>query len=85
MERMDDSHEPITGLWKDLCSDNSCNYKGKGLFRGWFAKVNDQNANFSHSEKDVTDKLAISGYYRYLMWLSTISSHEWPSHALDAA
>ena len=69
MERMDRSHERIMGLRKDLCSDNSsCNYKGKGLFRGWFAKVNDQNANFSHSEKDVTNKQAINGYYRYLMW-----------------
>ena len=60
MERMDGSHERITGLCNDLCSDNSsCNYRGKGLFRGWFAGVNDQNADFSYSEKDVTDKLAI--------------------------
>jgi hypothetical protein len=89
MERMDGSHERITGLWNDLCSDNSsCNYRCnvKGLFRGWFAKVNDQNANFSHSEKDVTDKLAIKWLLQVSgSWTATISFHGWPSHALDTA
>ena len=35
-------------------------YKGKGLYRGWFTEVDDQNAKFAHSNKGyMTDKLAI--------------------------
>ena len=35
-------------------------YKGKGLYRGWFTEVDDQDAKFAHSAKGyMTDKLAI--------------------------
>ena len=35
-------------------------YQGKGLYRGWFTEVDDQNAKFAHSDKGyMADKLAI--------------------------
>ena len=35
-------------------------YEGKGLRRGWFTEVDDQNAEFTHSAKGyMNDKLAI--------------------------
>ena len=50
------------------CADNSLLppmviYKGKGLYRGWFTEINDQNAEFAHFSKGyiLTDNLAIEG------------------------
>ena len=64
IEKMDGSREWITVV-ECTCADSSMLpplviYKGKGLYRGWFTEVDDQNAKFAHSDKGyMTDKLAI--------------------------
>ena len=61
---MDGSREWITVV-ECTCADSSMLpplviYKGKGLYRGWFTEVDDQNAKFAHFDKGyMTDKLAI--------------------------
>ena len=64
VEKMEGSRELIT-IVGCTYADNSMLppmviYKGKGLYRGWFTGVDDQDAEFAHSAKGyMTDKLAI--------------------------
>ena len=64
IEKMGSSYEWIT-VMECTCADNSMLppmviYKGKGLYRGWFTEIDDQNTKFAHSTKGyMTDSLAI--------------------------
>ena len=64
IEKMDGSREWITVV-EFTCADNPMLppmviYKGKGLYRGWFTEIDDQNAKFAHSTQGyMADNLAI--------------------------